>query len=450
MEEVILKVSEALPEHVGSNRACLDKKNRADMDVSPGDIIEIKGKHKTAAVVWRARKTDEGKGFISIDNLTRKNAQVDIGGRVAVRKIVPQVAKKVIMAPAISQGQRIQFGTGIEHLVKRGLLKRPVCKGDTLVIPGIALFGNSLPFAVLKTKPKDIVIIGERTEVEVEAEAAQGIVIDRPKMSYDKIGGLSNEIMKIREMIELPLKHPELFKRLGIDSPQNVLLHGPPGTGKTLLAKAVANESGINSFIINGLELLDKFYSKDEEILLKIFEEAEKNTPAIVFIDKLDAVASRLEGIHGDIERRVVSQLLALLERVKEYRKINVIGATNRVDLLDPSIRFPNFFDREIVIGVPDREGRKEILNIHTQGVPMAENVNLDELAEITNDFVGTDLVALVREAAMNALHRYLPGIDPDKPIPTDILEKMEVNMDDFKEAHHCIKDIVSGISSPG
>lgn len=440
MKEVVLKVSEALSQDVGSGRARLDGKTRLELDVTPGDIIEIEGSQKTSAVVWRSRPMDEGKGIIRIDNLTRKNAGVGMGDKVIVRKIVPKVAKKVIMAPAISQGQRIQFGQGIEHLVKRGLLKRPISAGDTVVIPGIALFGNSLPFGVIRTEPKEIVTIGEETEVIVKDEPIKEDLLNVPQVSYEDIGGLRDEIMKIREMIELPLKHPELFKRLGIDPPKGVLLHGPPGTGKTLIAKAVANESGANFFTINGPEIMSKFYGQSEENLRKTFEEAEKNAPSIIFIDEIDAIASKREEVHGEVERRVVSQMLTLMDGLKGRGKVIVIGATNRVDSIDPALRRPGRFDREIVVDVPDRDGRKEILEIHTRGMPKAKDVDIDHLADITYGFVGADLAALAREAAMSALRRYLPEIDPDKPIPAEVLQKMEVVMDDFKDAHHSIE----------
>jgi len=440
MKEVVLKVSEALPQDVGSGRARLDGKTRLELDITPGDIIEIEGGQKTSAVVWRARPIDEGKGIIRIDNLTRKNARIGMGDKVIVRKIIPKVARKVIMAPAISQGQRIQFGQGIEHLVKRGLLKRPICAGDTIVIPGIALFGNSLPFGVIKTEPKEIVTIGEETEVVVKEEPIKEDMLSAPQISYEDIGGLGNEIMKIREMIELPLKHPELFKRLGIDPPKGVLLHGPPGTGKTLIARAVANESGANFFTINGPEIMSKFYGQSEENLRKTFEEAEKSAPSIIFIDEIDAIASKREETHGEVERRVVSQMLTLMDGLKGRGKVIVIGATNRVDSIDPALRRPGRFDREIIIDVPDREGRREILEIHTRGMPKSKDVDINYLADITYGFVGADLAALAREAAMSALRRYLPEIDPDKPIPTEVLQKMEVVMDDFKDAQHSIE----------
>ncbi|HEC88161.1 MAG TPA: AAA family ATPase [Thermoplasmata archaeon] len=435
MKEVVLRVSEGMSQDVGAGRARLDAETRLQLGVSPGDVVEIEGGRKTGAIVWRARPVDEGKGMIRIDKLTRKNARVGIGDKVIVRKAEPRIAEKVVIAPAISQSQRIQFGHGIENLVKRGLLKRPVNAGDNIVIPGIALFGNSLPFGVIKTEPKGIVLIGEETQIIVKEEAIKEELLKLPQVSYEDIGGLHEEILKIREMIELPLKHPELFERLGIDPPKGVLLYGPPGTGKTLIARAVANESGASFFTINGPEIMSKFYGQSEENLRRTFEEADKNSPSIIFIDEIDAIAPKREEVHGEVERRVVSQLLTLMDGLKGRGKIIVIGATNRQDSLDPALRRPGRFDREIEIGVPDRNGRKEILQIHTRGMPLAEDVDLDELADVTHGFVGADLAALAREAAMSALRRYLPEIDLDKPIPTDVLRKMVVKMNDFKEA---------------
>ncbi|MEM1513374.1 MAG: CDC48 family AAA ATPase [Candidatus Thermoplasmatota archaeon] len=435
MNEVILRVAEGLSQDVGAGRARLDTETRMKLNVAPGDIVEIEGGRKTGAVVWRARPVDEGKGIIRIDNLTRKNARVGIGDKVTVRKVEVKVASQVVIAPAISQSQRIQFGHGIESIVKRGLYKRPLTAGDTIIVPGIALFGNSLPFGVVKTEPKGLVVIGDETTVIVKEEPIKEELLKLPQISYEDIGGLDEEIMKIREMIELPLKHPELFERLGIDPPKGVLLYGPPGTGKTLIAKAVANESGASFFTINGPEIMSKFYGQSEENLRKAFEEAEKNAPSIIFIDEIDAIAPKREEVHGEVERRVVSQLLTLMDGLKGRGKVIVIGATNRPDSLDPALRRPGRFDREIEIGVPDRDGRKEILQIHTRGMPLAEDVNLDALADVTHGFVGADLAALAREAAMNALRRYLPEIELDKPIPTEVLEKMVVTMNDFKEA---------------
>jgi len=336
MNEVILRVSEGLSQDVGAGRARLDAETRLKLGVSPGDVIEIEGGRITGAIVWRARPVDEGRGIIRIDNLTRKNARVGIGDKVIIRRAEPKVAERVVIAPAISQSQRIQFGHGIESLVKRGLLKRPVNAGDTIVIPGIALFGNSLPFGVVKSEPKGIVLIGEETKISVKEEPIKEEMLKLPQVSYEDIGGLHEEIMKIREMIELPLKHPELFERLGIDPPKGVLLYGPPGTGKTLIARAVAYESGASFFTINGPEIMSKFYGQSEENLRKTFEEAEKNSPSVIFIDEIDAIAPKREEVHGEVERRVVSQLLTLMDGLKGRGKVIVIGATNRRILSTP------------------------------------------------------------------------------------------------------------------
>ncbi|MEA2055291.1 MAG: CDC48 family AAA ATPase, partial [Candidatus Thermoplasmatota archaeon] len=384
--------------------------------------------------------TDEGKGILRIDNLTRKNAGASLGDRVKIRRAEINEAKKLSLAPLISKGQQIQFGSGIEVLIKRGLLRRPLAKGDNVIVPGIALFGSALPFAIINTAPSGIVSITEDTLIKVKEEAAKDLEPEGPKVSYEDIGGLHDEILKVREMIELPLKHPELFDRLGIDPPKGVLLHGPPGTGKTLIAKAVANESGASFYTINGPEIMSKFYGQSEENLRKIFEEAEKNAPSIIFIDEIDAIAPKRSEVHGEVERRVVSQMLTLMDGLKGRGKLIVIGATNIPDSLDPALRRPGRFDREIRIDAPDANGRKEILQIHTRGMPKSKDCDLDGLAEITYGYVGADLAALAREAAMNALRKRLPEIDLEKPIPVDVLEKMEVTMEDFKNAHRGIE----------
>ncbi len=434
-KELFLKVAEAFQQDVGYGRARIDTQTRVELDISIGDVIEIEGEKTTAATVWRAHPSDEGKGLLRIDNLTRKNAKVSIGDSVKVRKAVVKDAVEVALAPLISEGQQIQFGAGIENLIRKGLLRRPLVKGDTVIVPGIALFGSALPFGIVSTTPKGIVMITENTRLVVKEEAPSVSELEAPRVSYEDIGGLHEELQKVREMIELPLKHPELFDRLGIDPPKGVLLHGPPGTGKTLIAKAVANEAGASFFTINGPEIMSKFYGQSEENLRKVFQEAEKNAPSIIFLDEIDAIAPKRSEVHGEVERRVVSQLLTLLDGLKGRGKVIVIGATNIPDAIDPALRRPGRFDREIRIGVPDREGRKEILQIHTRSMPKGEDFNIDLLADITYGFVGADLAALAREAAMNALRRYLPEIDLEKPIPTDVLEKMEVTMQDFKQA---------------
>lgn len=439
-KETVLKIAEAFQQDVGYGRARIDNQTRLTLDLSIGDVIEIDGIKTTAAVVWRAHPTDEGKGIIRIDNLTRKNAGTGLGDRVKIRKADIKEAKDITIAPLISKGQQIQFGSGIDHLIKKGLLKRPLTKGDSVIIPGIALFGSSLPFVIINTTPTGIVSISEETNIKVKEEAAQVEEEAGARISYEDIGGLHEEILKVREMIELPLKHPELFDRLGIDPPKGVLLHGPPGTGKTLIAKAVANESGANFYTINGPEIMSKFYGQSEENLRKIFQEAEKNAPSIIFIDEIDAIAPKRSEVHGEVERRVVSQMLTLMDGLKGRGKLIVIGATNLPDILDPALRRPGRFDREIIIAAPDREGRKEILQIHTRGMPLTKDTKLEDLAEYTYGYVGADLAALAREAAMNALRRYLPEIDLEKPIPVEILEKMEVTIEDFKNAHRGIE----------
>jgi transitional endoplasmic reticulum ATPase len=419
---------------VGHGKARISNNVRRALKLSPGDIIEIKGNRITAAVVWRSRPEDDDKALIRVDGMVRKNADVSLGDKVKVQKAIVRPAQKVILAPIISESHKIQFGHGIESFIKRGLLKRPVNKGDTIIVPGIALMGGALPFGVVNTIPKEIVQIGLDTKISIRDEPMEELEV-ATQVTYEDVGGLKEEIQRIREMIELPLKHPELFERLAIDPPKGVLLHGPPGTGKTLIAKAVANESGANFISIQGPEIMNKFYGQSEENLRNKFDEAVKNPPAIIFIDEIDSIAPKRSDVHGEVERRVVAQMLTLMDGMHSRGKVIVIGATNRVDDMDPALRRPGRFDREIEIGVSDRQGRKEILQIHTRGMPLSKDFDLDHFAEITYGFVGADLAALIREAAMKALRRYLPEIDLDEPIPERILAEMTVTIEDFKEA---------------
>ena len=436
--EVLLKVSEAFQQDVGYGRARIDSQSRMELDLSVGEVIEIEGDKTTAAVVWRAHPSDEGKRIIRIDNLTRKNAVVGLGDTAKIRIAELNEAKQVVLAPLLPEGQRLHVGTGIEALIKKGLLKRPLTKGDRIIVPHSALF--SLPFAIINTSPGGIVLISEGTDIKVKEEAAKTLEPEGPRVSYEDIGGLKEELERVKEMIQLPIKHPKIFHRLGIDPPKGVLLHGPPGTGKTLIAKAVANESGASFYTINGPEIMSKFYGQSEENLRKIFEDAEKNAPSIIFIDEIDAIAPKRSEVHGEVERRVVSQLLTLMDGLKGRGKLIVIGATNIPDSMDPALRRPGRFDREIRIDAPDRDGRKEVLQIHTRSMPISKDCDLDKLADVTYGFVGADLAALAREAAMNTMRRYLPEIDLDKPIPVDLLEKMEVSKDDFKNAKRGIE----------
>ncbi len=439
-ERVVLRVAEAPQSDVGLGRARVDTKTRVALGVDVGEIIEVIGKKSTAAKLFRVMQEDEGKGILRIDGLVRRNVGVSLGDKVEVRKAEVFAGERVTIAPIISEGHKISFGQGIENFVKRGLLKRPVNKGDVVIVPGIALMGGALPFMVIKTQPKGVVQIHDETIIEMKEEPVREGEVLTPTVTYEDIGGLKEELMKVREMIELPLKHAELFERLGIDPPKGVLLYGPPGTGKTLIAKAVASEAGANFYSIQGPEIMSKYYGQSEERLREKFEEAQKNAPSVLFIDELDSIAPKREEVTGEVERRVVAQLLTLMDGLSPRGQVIVIGATNREEAIDPALRRPGRFDREIEIGVPDRDGRKETLQIHTRGMPI-EGVEeerdslLSDLANVTHGFVGADLAALARESAMKALRRYLPDLDLEKPIPAETLERMRVTPADFKNA---------------
>jgi transitional endoplasmic reticulum ATPase len=420
---------------VGLGRARIDSKTRKQLGVEVGDFIEIAGKRTTAAKIFRASQDDEGKGIIRIDGMIRSNAGVSIGEKVSVIKADSQPASKIVVAPKIPQGKRVRFGQGVENLFKKGLMNRPLVKGDEIIIPNIALMGGYLPFMVTATTPNDVVVVGEHTELVVKTEPMEMVGAPTLSVTYDDVGGLEEELQRVREMIELPLKNPELFDRLGIDPPKGVLLYGPPGTGKTLMAKAVANEAGANFYSIQGPEIISKYYGQSEEKLRERFEEAEKNAPSIIFIDEIDSIAPRREDVHGEVERRVVAQLLTLMDGLSGRGQVIVIGATNREDAIDPALRRPGRFDREIEIGVPSSEGRMVILEIHTRGMPMEDDVNLEEFARTTHGFVGADLAALAREAAMNCLARLVPELELGNPIPTEVLERMRVTLEDFNGA---------------
>ena len=434
ISEIPLKVIEALKLDVGHGRARLDTVTRDRLGLLPGDIIQITGDKTTAAIVWRAPIEDEGKGIIRIDNLIRKNAAISMGDKVTIKKAEVKNAVKVILALAFAGKEKIQFGTGMDDIIKKNLSGRPVAKGDLLLIQGIAI-GGALPFGVVNTNPKGIVQININTNIMVKDEPLKETELKAPQITYEDIGGLEEELRRVREMIELPLRHPELFERLGIDPPKGVLLHGPPGTGKTLIAKAVANEAGANFLSIQGPEIMSKYYGESEAQLRKKYEDAEKNAPSIIFIDEIDSIAPKREDVHGEVERRVVAQMLSLMDGLRGRGKVIVIAATNRVDAIDPALRRPGRFDREIEVGVPDKKGRKEILQVHTRNMPFEENFNREYFANITHGFVGADLAALAREAAMKALRRYLPEIDLENPISAEMLEKMIVTTQDFKNA---------------
>ena len=438
-KELKLRVAKAIPSDVGHGRARVPFDN--ELNLKPGDIIEIEGERSTAAIVWRCRPEDANLGVIRIDGIIRKNASVSLGDRVTVRKVEAQPCTRLILSPVMAKQQKVRFGPGIEGFARRGLNKRPVVSGDRIFIPGMTLFAEALPFQIVQTSPKGIVQVLPDTEIIIKEEAVdEGEDAEVSSITYEDIGGIGDQLQKVREMIELPLKHPVLFRRLGIDPPRGVLLHGPPGTGKTLIAKAVASETQAHFTSINGPEIISKYYGESEKQLREIFDEATANAPAIIFIDELDSIAPKREDVSGEVERRVVAQLLTLLDGMQGRDNVVVIGATNRRDAIDPALRRPGRFDRELEIGVPDKNGREEIINIHTRGMPISDDFDMDWLLDNSYGFVGADISALVREAAMKALRRYLPEIDLDEEqIPAEVLEKMEVKMIDFREA---IKEI--------
>ena len=435
-----LRVSKAIPSDVGHGRARISGEN--DLGLKPGDIVEIKGeKRSTAAIYWRSRPEDAKMEIIRVDGIIRKNAGVSLGDRVTVSKVEAKECTKLILSPVMANKQKVKFGPGIEGFARRGLSKRPVVQGDRIFIPGMTLFAEALPFAVIQTTPKGIVKVTNDTDIVIKDEAVDDVDAGQTEgITYEDIGGIGQQLQKVREMIELPLKHPELFRRLGIDPPKGVLLHGPPGTGKTMIAKAVATEVNAHFKSINGPEIISKYYGESEKQLREIFDEAAENAPAIIFIDEIDSICPKREEVTGEVERRVVAQMLTLMDGMEGRDNVVVIGATNRRDALDPALRRPGRFDREIEIGVPDRDGRNEIMDVHTRQMPISDDFEIDWVLDNTYGFVGADLAALVRESAMKALRRYLPEIDlEEETVPPEVLEKMEVRMDDFR---HAIKDI--------
>jgi len=423
-KEMTLRVAEAYHRDAGRGIARIGSDVMERLELVSGDIIEIQGKERAVAIVWPGYPDDE-KDIIRIDGNIRSNAGVGIDDRVVIKKVEAKPAKKMIIAP--TQPVRVVGG---ERYLLQILEGRPVLKGQKI---RVEMLGNPLTFLITGTQPTGVVIVTRDTEVVLREKVAEEVRAV-PHVSYEDIGGLKREIELVREMIELPLRHPELFQKLGIDPPKGVLLYGPPGTGKTLIAKAVASETDANFIPISGPEIMSKFYGESEKRLREIFDEAEENAPSIIFLDELDAIAPKREEVTGEVERRVVAQLLSLMDGLKARGQVIVIGATNRPNALDPALRRGGRFDREIEIGIPDRNGRLEILQVHTRGMPLAEDVDLKALADRTYGFVGADLASLCKEAAMHALRRILPEIDIEKEIPPEIMEKLMVTKEDFEE----------------
>jgi transitional endoplasmic reticulum ATPase len=465
-----LKVAEAIQDDVNKGIVRIDSNYMKDLGVREGYFVEIEGEQSTIGIADRALPGDIGLNIIRMDGLLRRNSRSSIGEEVTVRKADVGEADKVVIAPS---KEGLVVSTNNPNIFKIGLLGRPVSQGDVVSLGGTPrrmnamtdvnrindIFGGIKPedafggifgladmkFVVLNTQPTDKpVVITEDTEIEYRKE---GVAPDQQdgrgyEVSYEDIGGLDDEIKKIREMVELPLKHPEVFQRLGIEPPKGVMLHGPPGTGKTLLAKAVANETNSNFYVINGPEIMSKFYGESEANLRNMFEEAEENSPSIIFIDEIDAIAPKREESKGEVERRVVAQLLSLMDGLESRGKVVVIAATNIPNSVDPALRRPGRFDRELEIGVPQVKGREKILQIHTRNMPLDDNVNLHGLAESTHGFVGADLESLTKEAAMNVLRRLLPELqlDEDEAIDKETLDKLTIHSDDFKEAMKSVR----------
>ncbi len=427
-----LKVAEAEQRDVGRKIARVDPDIAESLNIVSGDALELSSiGRKTTVLSWPAKESDRGKGLIRMDGFIRNRLDVGINDLVEIKVVESKIAKDITFAP--TEPLRIM---GAEEYLTEYLNGTLMTKGDTVPI---SVMGRRIDLVVISTHPSGPVIISDTTEIVVSEESSKAVQISQEgtaaSITYEDIGGLGDAVARVREMIELPLRHPELFKRLGVEAPKGVLLHGPPGTGKTLLAKAVANETNSNFFTIGGPEIMSKYHGESEERLRNVFQEAEKNAPSIIFIDEIDSIAPKREEVSGEVERRIVAQLLSLMDGMKSRGKVVVIAATNRVDAIDPALRRPGRFDREIEIGVPNRDGRLEVLQIHTRGMPLDKDVDLQRLADISHGFVGADLQALAKEAAMRALRRVLPDMNlSSESIPLDTLRKIIVRMQDFME----------------
>ncbi|WP_428969366.1 CDC48 family AAA ATPase [Sphingomonas sp. Xoc002] len=444
-----IQVANSRPEDSGRGLAHVPRSLMAALGITEGDVVEIVGKQATPARAVAPYPEDEGLDLVRIDGLQRANAGVGSGDFVEVRKVESKPATRVVFAPA-QQNLRLQ---GSAQALKRTFFNRPLCQGDVVATagqqrvtnmpPGVAQFMNApayalqeIRLAVVAASPKGVVHIDENTEVELRPEYEEPREARRADVTYDDIGGMASTIDQLREMVELPLRYPELFERLGVEPPKGVLLHGPPGTGKTRLARAVANESDAQFFLINGPEIMGSAYGESEQRLREIFEEATKSAPSIVFIDEIDSIAPKRDRVQGEAEKRLVAQLLTLMDGLEARANLVIIAATNRPEAIDEALRRPGRFDREIVVGVPDERGRREILGIHTRGMPLGDKVDLNELARTTFGFVGADLAALTREAAIEAVRRIMPRLNlEERTIPAEVLDTLSVTREDFLEA---------------
>ncbi len=430
-DRIMLRVAEAHHRDVGRDIARIDRDIMEQMGILSGDIIMVVGKEKACAIAGPGYPEDTGMDLIRIDGNIRGNARVGIDDKIYLQKSTPQIAKRVVLAPT----EQIRLVGGPAYLI-RLLEGRPVAKGQRLRVETVS---NPLSFIVISTQPPSPVIVSRTTSLVIKEEVIEELEVRQTHLTYEDIGGLRREISLIREMIELPLRHPELFEKLGIEPPKGVMLHGPPGTGKTMIAKAVANETDANFVSISGPEIMSKFYGESEKHIREIFEEAEKTAPTIIFIDEIDSIAPKREEVTGEVERRVVAQLLSLMDGLKKRGQVIVIAATNRPNAVDAALRRGGRFDREIEIGIPDRLGRFDVLQIHTRGMPLAEDMaeekGLREIADMTHGFVGADLSSLCKEAAMHAIRKILPKINIEEEIPAEVMEQIFVTREDFQNA---------------
>ncbi len=432
-DEKILRVAEARTYDVGTGLVRLDSQIMRILNLSQGDYVQITGRRRTAAILGSSLPEDENRGVIRMDGIQRRNAGASLDDKIGITKILPKQCSKVTVAPL----EELKL-SGAEEYVSTVLDGKVISKGDVFQLN---VMGNKVELMVTGFVPSGpAAIVSRGTKIIISAKAVKEPVSAASKVSYEDIGGLEGEVKKVREMIELPLKHPELFERLGVEAPKGVLLHGPPGTGKTLLAKAVASETNANFTSIGGPEIMSKFYGESEERLREIFKQAEENAPSIIFIDEIDSIAPKRDEVTGETERRVVAQLLALMDGLESRGKVVVIGATNRPNAIDAALRRPGRFDREIEINIPDRTGRAEILSIHTRGMPLDKDVDLEQIADLTHGYAGADVSALTKEAAMRALRRIMPHLDLElDAIPAEILNTMNVTQSDFFAA---LKDL--------
>lgn len=430
-ESVEVTIKEAAHEDAGRGIARLSIDTMKALGLVSGDVVEIEGRQKAATLIWPGFPQDTGKAILRIDGNTRGNVGAGIDDNVRIRKTEAGYAKKVTIQPT----QPIRL-VGGEQYLGRILRGRPITEGQHV---RVSILGNPLTFVIARVTPKGIAIVTDSTEIELKEtpyEPEEGRRETATDVHYEDIGGLDRELQLVREMIELPLRHPELFERLGVEPPKGVLLYGPPGTGKTLIAKAVANEVDAHFITLSGPEIMSKYYGESEERLREVFEEAQENAPSIVFIDEIDSIAPKREEVKGEVERRIVAQLLALMDGLKTRGQVVVIAATNLPDMIDPALRRGGRFDREIEIGIPDTKGRQQIFQIHTRGMPLAEDVILDDYARSTHGFVGADIALLAKEAAMHAIRRIIPQIKIEEEIPTEIIDQLRVTNEDFIEAH--------------